>query len=174
MIRTECTTLWNSLEVSWYLLLPQSVKKWQFKPWLPWQPTNTSVRVYIGSYIHHFPRYCGLQLLIIFIECIHVGVKYPLDLYVHIGDIWGHLKVMKGQHYEFCFFISSHMCWLYGFAGHREAAGHWPTKSLHAYLLVIAIPQELLIGFQPNFVGTFLWKCSFAQREMIDLDLLFK
>jgi hypothetical protein len=50
----------------------------------------------------------------------------------------------------------------------REAASRRPQ----AYDLVNAIPEELLIGFQCNSALLFLDLCFFAEKLLVDLDLL--
>jgi hypothetical protein len=50
----------------------------------------------------------------------------------------------------------------------REAASRRPQ----AYDLVNAIPEKLLTGFQCNLAILFLDPCFFAEKLLVDLDLL--
>jgi hypothetical protein len=51
-----------------------------------------------------------------------------------------------------------------------QAAGGRPQPQ--AYDLVNAFPEELLIGFQCNLAILFLHPCFFAEKLLVDLDLL--
>jgi hypothetical protein len=54
----------------------------------------------------------------------------------------------------------------------REAAAAAAGRKLQALFFVNAIPEELLIGFQCNFAILFLDPCFFAEKLLVDLDLL--
>jgi hypothetical protein len=52
------------------------------------------------------------------------------------------------------------------------AAGRSRRPQPQAYDLVNAIPEKLLIGFQCNLAILFLHPCFFAEKLLVDLDLL--
>ena len=60
------------------------------------------------------------------------------------------------------------MCGLDVFVGRAK------PMAVTAYFLINTISQELPIRFSRNLAGTLLRVCCFAEREMDDLDILFK
>jgi hypothetical protein len=53
-----------------------------------------------------------------------------------------------------------------------QAAGRSRRPWPQAYDLVNAIPEKLLIGFGCNLAILFLDQCFFAEKLLVDLDLL--